>query len=328
VYQGQIKNHGRRGNEQVMVDSKSKSPEKIYDVIIVGAGPAGLTAGMYAVRSGRSVILIEQLSPGGQAATTWQVDNYPGLPHINGAELMMKMDTQARELGLEIVSDLVTAVQPGKVHKVVCAGETYQGKTVIVATGAVPKKLDIPGEDTYRGRGVSYCATCDGAFFRDVPVAVVGGGNTALEEAEFLTRFASKVYLIHRRTEFRADKIVQDSFLKNPKIEVVTPFVPYEIEGGDTGVVRVHIGPRNEKASKTLDIKGIFIFVGLIPQTHFVKDVLDLDADGYIITKSNLETNQAGIFAVGDCRANEVKQIVVAAGEGAMAAVLADRYIN
>ncbi|MCK5243149.1 thioredoxin-disulfide reductase [bacterium] len=300
----------------------------MYDVIILGAGPAGLTAGMYAVRAGRSVVLIEQFSPGGQAATTWQVDNYPGIPHVNGAELMLKMDAQARELGLQIVNDQVTGLVPGKMPTVECAARKYQGKSVIIATGAIPKKIGIPGEDNYRGRGVSYCATCDGAFFRDVPVAVVGGGNTALEEAEFLTRFASKVYLIHRRIEFRADKIIQEHVLKNPKIEAVTPFVPYAIEGKDTGVTRVTIGPKNEKATQHLDIKGIFIFVGLIPQTDFVKSVLDLDKDGYIQTQPNLQTKQPGIFAVGDCRANEVKQIVVAAGEGARAAVLADRYIN
>jgi len=301
---------------------------QIYDVIIVGAGPAGLTAGLYAIRAGRSVLLIEQLTPGGQAATTWQVDNYPGIPHVNGAELMMKIDGQARELGLKIISDQVTGLVPGKVHQVKCAGNEYQGRAVILATGAVPRKLGIPGEEEFRGRGVSYCATCDGAFFRDVPVAVVGGGNTALEEAAFLTRFASKVYIIHRREQFRADKIIQEHVLVNPKIETVTPFVPYRIVGDAKGVTGVEIGPRGGQECCHLEIKGIFIFTGLTPQTGVFQDVLVLDDDGYIQTNPDLQTNQTGIFAAGDCRANKVKQIVVAAGEGATAAVLADRYLQ
>ncbi len=306
----------------------SEKEKRIYDNVIIGAGPAGLTAGLYAIRAGRSVLVLEQLAPGGQAVTTWQVDNYPGLPHVNGAELMMKMNTQIQEFNVPIVLDQVIQVTPGDVHTVHCAGADYSARTVIIATGAIPKKLGVPGEDAFRGRGVSYCATCDGAFFKDVPVAVVGGGNTALEEAEFLTRFASKVYLIHRRDAFRADQIIQDHVLKMSKIETVTPKVPFRIVGGEQGVQGIAIGPRDGKEEKVIEVKGVFIFTGLTPQTGFVKETVSLDKGGYIKTDQRFMTTQPGIFAVGDCRDNIVKQIIVAAGEGAAAAVLADKYLQ
>lgn len=308
--------------------SENVSAAQVYDIIIVGAGPAGLTAGLYAVRSGRSVVLLEQLASGGQAATTWQVDNYPGVPHVNGAELMKTIDQQVRELGLQILSDPVEGLTPGEIKRVQGAAAVYRGRTVILATGALPRKMEIPGEEEYRGRGVSYCATCDGAFFRDLPVAVIGGGNTALEEAEFLTRFASKVYLIHRRAEFRADKMVQDQVLKNPKIEIVTPFVPYDILGDGKSVTSLAVGPRNSRECRQLSVKGVFFFIGLTPQTAVFRDVLDLDEAGYIRTNQDLETSAGGVFAAGDCRANKVKQIVVAAGEGATAAIMADRHLQ
>lgn len=298
------------------------------DIAIIGAGPAGLTAGLYAIRTGRRVKLFEQFSPGGQAATTWQVDNYPGLPHINGAELMMKMEAQAKELGLEVELQQVKGLEAGTPHLLHCADGTVRAKTVIMATGASPKLLNIPGEKEYRGKGVSYCATCDGAFFRNVPVVVVGGGNTALEEADFLTRFASKVYLVHRREQFRADKIIQDHVLKNPKLEIMTPYVLEEINGDGQGVQSVNLSYRGTRECKQLDVQGVFIFVGLTPQNAPFQNTLACNDDGYFKTSHALSTSVSGIFAAGDCRDNTLKQIVVAAGEGATAAMMADRYIQ
>ncbi len=298
-----------------------------YDVLIVGAGPAGLTAGLYAARAGRSVAILEQFSPGGQAATTWRVDNYPGVPEVNGAELMMRMAEQTRGFGVEVISQQVIALEPGHPHAVqTTAGKTY-GRSIILATGATPKHLGIPGEKDFRGRGVSYCATCDGAFFRNQPIAVIGGGNTALEEAEFLTRFASKIYLVHRRNEFRADRIIQEHVLNHPKIEVVTPYVPKEIKGS-MGITKLILEERSGQNCRELEVNGVFVFVGLTPQTDAFANTIRLDAYGYITTTPELSTNVAGIFAAGDCRANVSKQIIVASGEGAVAAIMADRFLQ
>ncbi len=303
-------------------------PERLVDIAIIGAGPAGLTAGLYAVRSGRTVALLEQMAPGGQAATTWRVDNYPGLPHVSGSELMSKMESQTRELGLGAEMGSVTGIVPGPPHRIQVTDGEIKAKTVVIATGAKPKFLNIPGEQEYRGRGVSYCGTCDGPFFKNVPVAVVGGGNTALEEADYLTRFASRVYLVHRREQFRADKIIQDHVLKNPKIEIITPYVPQDILGDDKGVTQLRINPRGEPECRDLEVKGVFVFVGWTPQTEAFTGLLDAAPEGYLKTDPFLMTSVPGIFAAGDCRDNALKQIIVAAGEGATAAVMADRYIQ
>lgn len=308
-------------------DSSANPRSGPYDIVIVGGGPAGLTAGLYAVRAGRSVLLLEQLAPGGQAVTTWQVDNYPGFSHVSGAELMQKMESQARELGVSILTSTVTDVQPGPPHRLISSAGEFSARTVIVAAGAAPRTLGIPGEDHYRGRGVSYCGTCDAAFFRGMPVAVIGGGNTALEESEFIARFASKVYLIHRRESFRADRMIQERIWKNPKIERLVPYVPQEILGDAQGVKHLKLGLRNSPECMELDVNGVFVFVGLTPQTGGFRGIADLDEDGYIQTTPGLETRTPGIFACGDCRLNLAKQIVVAAAEGAVAAIQADRYL-
>lgn len=302
--------------------------EEILDMAIIGAGPAGLTAGLYAVRTGRVVKMFEQLAPGGQAATTWQVDNYPGLPHINGAELMMKMEQQVSDFGLCPHLQTIDRIVTGQPHELHSGQEVIKAKTIIIATGAKPKMLNIAGEKEYRGKGVSYCATCDGAFFRDVPVLVVGGGNTALEEADFLTRFASQVYLVHRREQFRADKIIVDHVLKNPKIKVLAPYILSEIVGKDQAVKSVMLSHRGSKECTILDVQGVFIFVGLTPQTTFCQGTIPLNDEGYIKADQHTATEIPGIFAAGDCRDNTLKQIVVAAGEGATAAMMADRYIQ
>lgn len=299
-----------------------------FDILIIGGGPAGLTAGLYAIRTGRSVLLLEQFIPGGQAVNTWRIDNYPGLAHISGPDLIQKIESQVRELGMAIETASVTGLTPGSPHTVHSSTGDFLARTVVLATGAKPKTLGIPGEREYVGRGVSYCGTCDGPFFRNQTVAVIGGGNTALEEADFLTRFASKVYLVHRRNQFRADKIVQDHVLKNPKIEVLTPFVPQEVLGDSQGVNSLKIGPRDQPECRDLEVRGVFVFVGWSPQTDLVRQVVACDAEGYIQTDPQLMTSVPGIFAAGDCRANPLKQIVVAAGEGAIAVVMADRFLT
>lgn len=314
--------------DNIQAGNSQAEAAPVLDIAIVGAGPAGLTAGLYAVRAGRSVVLIEQFSPGGQAATTWQVDNYPGLPHIPGADLMMKMESQVREFNLQILSGQVSGLIPGKPHQLNMAAGGIKARAIIFATGAKPRPLNIPGEEKFRGKGVSYCATCDGAFFRGLPIAVIGGGNTALEEAEFLTRFASKVYLVHRREQFRADKVLQDRVLPNPKLEIITPFIPREIAGQEQSVQSLKLERPDQTGKRELPVEGVFIFTGLNPQTDMVENVLNLDEEAYIITGPDLDTNVPGIFAAGDCRANQVKQIITAAGEGARAAVMADRYLQ
>ncbi|NTV53764.1 MAG: FAD-dependent oxidoreductase [Candidatus Firestonebacteria bacterium] len=296
------------------------------DVLIIGAGPAGLTAALYAARAGRKVTVLEQLGPGGQAATTWRVDNYPGVPQVNGADLMARLHDQVRGFGVHFVSGQALGLEPGELHTVRTTEGFLSAHAVIIATGATPRRLGIPGELELRGRGVSYCATCDGAFFKGQPLAVIGGGNTALEEAEFLLRFASKIYLVHRRTEFRADRCVQ-GILQHPQVEVVTPYTPREIHGSET-VSGLLVEERGGQACRELDVKGVFIFVGLTPQTEAFREVLTLDPAGYIVTTTDFATSVPGVFAAGDCRVNYSKQIVVAAGEGAVAAVVAERYLE
>ena len=297
------------------------------DVAVVGAGPAGLTAALYAARAGRSVRICERATPGGQAATTWRVDNYPGAPEVNGADLVQKMADQATGFGAQYAFLDVERFEPGDgVHRLHAQGGMLEARTVIIATGAAPRQLRVPGEDKLLGRGVSYCATCDGAFFRDVPVAVVGGGNAALEEAEFLTRFASKVYIVHRREHFRADRWVQEHVLAHPKIETVTPYTPREILGDDA-VTGMLLDRRGGTECRELPVQAVFVFVGYRPRTEFLTGVLDLSETGYVRTGPDLAASVPGVFAAGDCRENLVKQIVVAAGEGAAAAVAADRYL-
>lgn len=299
-----------------------------YDVAIIGAGPAGLTAGLYAARSGNKTVILEKLAPGGQAVTTWRVDNYPGVPRVNGAELVMHMEAQAREFGAEIRSEEVVRLARGAVHRIETAAGEIRARAVIVAVGASHRHLEVPGERELTGRGVSYCATCDGAFFRDVPVAVIGGGNAALEEAEFLTRFASKVYLVHRREQFRADQVLVEQVRRHPKIEILPPCIPKAILG-EGEVTALALAPAAGVACPPeLAVKAVFIFVGSRPNTGFLQGSLDLDEHGHVVTLHGQATGVPGVFAAGDCRAHSIKQIVTAAGEGAAAAVLADRYLK
>ncbi|MBI4758843.1 MAG: thioredoxin-disulfide reductase [Chloroflexi bacterium] len=301
----------------------------VYATLIIGGGPGGLTAGLYAARAGLSVALLEKGLPGGQISTTFRVENYPGFPEgIGGPELGSVIEQQAAHFGVQIVLTEVTGVELGGQIKLVGATNgDYRGRTVIVATGANPAALNVPGEEQLRGRGVSYCATCDGAFFRGKDVAVVGGGDAAVEEALFLTRLARKVTIVHRRDALRATKVAQDRAFADPKIEFRWDTVVDEILGQDEvrglALHNVKTGARSELA-----VEGVFIYVGMRPNTQFLGGQLALDAQGYIITNEEMETNVPGVFAVGDVRRKRLRQVVTAVADGAIAATAADAYLR
>lgn len=300
------------------------------DLIIVGGGPAGLTAGLYASRARLNPLMLEKLSPGGQVLTTDLVENWPGaVEGISGFELSDHFRDHALKFGLEIKSAEVNSLEMDGDYKILhTPGEDYRAKSVILSLGATPRKLGIPGEEELVGKGVSYCGTCDGAFYRDQVVAAIGGGNTAAEEAIFLTRFASKVYLIHRRDELRADAILAERVVKNEKIEVLWSNIPLEVKGGPQGVNAMHLKDLKGDREYDLPVDGAFIFVGTTPSTDFLKDVIDLNPGGFIITGREQTTSLPGVFAAGDCCEKDLRQIVVAAGEGAVAAFAAQRYLE
>ncbi|MBE0447018.1 MAG: thioredoxin-disulfide reductase [Actinobacteria bacterium] len=302
---------------------------KEYDVLIIGGGPAGLSAGLYAARSRLKVKLFEKELVGGQASITDLIENYPGFPDgISGFELTDKMREQAQRFGLEIDTTEVTSVDfEGAEKNVVTSDGEYSAKAVIIASGVRPSKLDVPGAAKFTGRGISYCATCDGPFFRDKRVMVVGGGNSAIEEAVYLTKFASSVTIVHRRDKLRAEKIVQERAFKNEKIDFLLDTILASISG-DAVVSKVTI--RNVKTSeeKEVPVDGIFVFVGNLPNTELFDRKIDLDDQGYIITDDALMASVPGVFAAGDVRRNRLKQVVWAAAEGALAAISAETYIE
>ena len=304
--------------------------KKGYDIIIIGGGPAGLTAGLYASRSRLNTLLIERALIGGQIVTTDKVENYPGFEEgISGPELVRHMEAQAKRFGLEIISGRVVSAEDNGDSKSVRLedGNEYTCKAIIVASGAEPAKLEVEGEDKYRGRGVSYCATCDGAFFKNLKIAVVGGGDSAIEEALFLTKFGSEVYVIHRRNELRATKILQERLFANPKIKVVWDSVVEKIEGDDfiKGTLLKNVKTQEKNL---LNVDGIFIYVGTSPNTEFLPNNIKLNEKGYIITDDNMAASVPGIFAAGDIRAKLLKQVSTAVGDGATAAFAAERYIE
>ncbi len=302
----------------------------LFDVIIIGGGPAGLTAGIYTSRAGLKSLLIEKGLSGGQVATTERVENYPGFDEgVSGAGLSIKMEKQATKFGLEIIQGSVQKISLNeKIKKITLEGnQEFEAKSVILCTGAHPRTLGIDGEDKYRGRGVSYCATCDGAFFKGEKVAVIGGGNSAVEEALFLTKFAETVHIIHRRDQLRADKIIQERAFSNPKIKLIWNSVAKKIEGNDS-VKSLHLKNVKTGEESVLDVQGVFIYVGYNPNTEFLKGVVDLDKDQYITTDMMMSTSVPGIFAAGDVRANSQKQIAIAVGDGATAAISAGKYIE
>lgn len=300
-----------------------------YDLIIIGSGPAGLAASVYAQRARLNTLVIEKaLVSGGQVLSTYEVDNYPGLPGIGGYDLGTKFREHADQLGAEFAEDDVVRIEDegrGKVKRVVCAHETYEAKALILATGAVHRKLGVPGEEELAGAGVSYCATCDGAFFRNKVTAVVGGGDVAVEDAIFLARMCTKVYVVHRRHEFRAAKSIQESLLELPNVELVWDSVADSING--KGMVK-SLSVTNVKTGEKRDLEtqGVFIAVGISPESRVFEGVVDMD-HGYIKAGEDGVTSAPGIFAAGDVRTKPLRQIITAAADGANAVTSVERYL-
>jgi len=304
--------------------------DESYELVIIGGGPAGLTAGIYASRSRLNCVLFEaNRLVGGQAALTDIVENYPGFEEpIRGFDLTEKMRRQAERFGLKIRSERVARVErTGETFVVHTDKGKYPAETVIIATGSEPRQLGAAGERELRGGGVTYCATCDGPLYKDMDVAVVGGGDSAVGEALYLTRFAKKVYVIHRRDLFRADGILAEQAVADDKIEIIWDTVVTAIHG-EGEVEHLHLKNVKTLEEITLDVAGVFIYVGVQPNTEFVKDLLKLDDRGFIITDDRLEASVRGVFAAGDCRSKVLKQIATAVGEGATAAFVANEYIQ
>jgi thioredoxin reductase (NADPH) len=311
--------------------SKANLPAYDYDVIIIGGGPAGYTAGIYAARAGLKTLLMEGAATVSQITITDLIENYPGIPDgINGFDLMQLFKNQALKFGLEIMTKDVTALKkPGVediVWEITAGDKTLRSLSVIAATGAQWRKLGVPGEEEFAGRGVSYCATCDGPFYRDKDVVVIGGGDTAIQEALFLTHFARKVTVVHRRDRLRAADILQKRAAAQKKIEFVWKANLAQIVGKEL-VSAVKLKDVESGKISELPADGVFVFVGRIPQTEIFRDALKLDNVGYILTDDNMHTSAAGIFAAGDCRAKQFRQVITAAGDGANAIYSAELYI-
>lgn len=299
-----------------------------YDIVIVGAGPAGLAAGLYAGRARRRTLLIERKVTGGQISLTGDVENYPGIDRINGVELAQRMHEQASKYGLETAYSDVTAVdQSGGIHILRTTEGDIAAKAVILAGGADYNRLGVPGEQRLTGHGVSYCATCDAAFFRDRIVAVVGGGDAAMDEGLFVARFAKKVHVIHRRDALRASAIMQERAFAEPKLEFTWNTVVEEILGADE-VTGVRLRNLRTGDASTLDTAAVFVFIGMTPNTAYLREKLPVDAGGHILVNEWMETPTAGLFAAGDIRANSARQLATAAGDGVTAAIRADHYIT
>lgn len=300
-----------------------------YDLVIIGGGPAGLTAGLYAARARLKVILIEKIVVGGQIVISDWIENYPGFPEgLSGPDLAQRLTEQAKKFGLNIENNAAVSVDlSDSVKTIVLNHRTVTTHTIIIATGASPKKLGVPGEETFYGKGVSSCATCDAPFFKDRIVAAVGGGDTAVKESLFLTKFVKKVYLIHRRDRLRAEMILQEHALADEKIEIIWDSVLTGIKGL-TNVENITVQNVKTKEEKTLSVDGCFIWVGEIPNTKFLADGVKLDAKGFIVANLNMETSVPGVFAAGDVRNTPLRQVATAVGDGAVAAFSAGHYIE
>lgn len=300
----------------------------VYDTIVIGSGPAGLSAAIYGQRARLEVIMIEkQPMSGGQILNTYDVDNYPGMPGIGGFDLGTKFRAHADALGAKIVTENVTAVElSGPIKKVVTEQGEYEAKTVIAATGAGYRKLGVPGEEELRGMGVSYCATCDGAFFRGKDTAVIGGGDVALEDALFLARGCRKVYLVHRRDEFRGAKVLQEKVFQTENIEVVWDTEVSSINGKER-VESVSLYNKKKQEQKDYPVSGVFIAVGILPNTELFLNQLGMDEAGYIKAGEDCQTNAAGVFAAGDVRTKQLRQVITAAADGANAITSVERYL-
>lgn len=300
----------------------------MYDIIIIGAGPAGMTAAVYGQRAGKKTLLIDAKGFGGQILNTSEVENYPGIKRISGFKLASDLYEQASELGAEIVYDKAVGIEnSGGIRIVKTEGGSYQAKTVIIATGAKNRPLGIPSEEKFTGAGVSYCATCDGAFFRGKAVAVIGGGNTALEDAEVLSGLASKVYLVHRRKELRGEQAGVKRLLAKDNVEFVLENVPVEILGENT-VSGLKVRNVKTEEENILTVQGVFVAIGQMPDNQDFSDVAALDDRGYVAAGEDCLTGTPGVFTAGDCRTKKVRQLATATADGAVAALAAVDYIN
>ena len=313
-------------DDEIKISDKTKTK---FDVIIIGAGPSGYTAGIYCSRAGYDTLILSGLLPGGQLVNTTEVENYPGFENgIMGPDLMIDMRKQSQRMGTTIIDDVVVDVDfRRKPFKVLTASEEFEGRAVIIATGANPRKLGVEGEETFSGKGVSYCATCDGPFFRNQEIVVVGGGDSAIEEATFLTKFASNVHLIHRRGELRASKIMQERAFNNEKIKFHFDSAVTEIKG-DQKIQQVVLKNLKTNEETTHDAGGLFVAIGHDPNTQLFKGQIDLDDEGYIVLKNKTHTNMEGIFAAGDVHDRTYRQAVTAASFGCMAAIDVDEYLT
>ncbi len=306
------------------------SGSEVYDLIIIGGGPGGLTAGIYAMRAALKTALIELGAPGGQMNNSDSVENWPGDEHIGGAELAMRFSQHAQSYGLDIISQEVVGLTPGlDIHTIALAnGDSLMTHAVILATGGSPRKLEIPGEEEHYGQGVSYCAVCDGFFFRDKTVVVVGGGDTAVEEALYLAKLAKQVYIVHRRDELRASALLQQRAMAECKIEILWNSVATEIKANDDGVYAVDLQNTQTGEKSTQETDGVFIFIGFDPNNKLVPAGTKMNADGYVVTDEKCETNAPGIFVIGDLREKYFRQIVISASDGATAALAAAHYVE
>lgn len=301
----------------------------MYDVLIIGGGPAGMTAAVYAARAGYKTAMLEVGVPGGQAATTELIENYPGFPTgVAGPELMMKFFEQTQTFGVETIFEHVESVDlHGEVKKVNTNNGVHEARAIVIASGAKPKTLGVSNEGKFRGRGVSYCATCDGFFFKDQPVAVIGGGDAAVEEALYLTKMCSHVTLIHRRDQLRANKAAQTRAFSNEKMDIIYDTVVDEIEGVDK-VAQLKLRNKNTDEVTTLPVNGVFIFVGYQPNNDFFPPELDVDKQGYLVTDENLQTNIPGVFAIGDVRHKSLRQVTTAVGDGGLVLHALEGYLE
>jgi thioredoxin reductase (NADPH) len=313
-------------DDEIKISDKTKTK---YDVIIIGAGPSGYTAGIYCSRAGYDTLILSGLLPGGQLVNTTEVENYPGFENgIMGPDLMIDMRKQSQRMGTTIIDDVVVDVDfRRKPFKVLTASEEFEGRAVIIATGANPRKLGVEGEETFSGKGVSYCATCDGPFFRNQEILVVGGGDSAIEEATFLTKFASNVHLIHRRGELRASKIMQERAFNNEKIKFHFDSAVTAIKG-DQKIQQAVLKNLKTNEETTLEAGGLFVAIGHEPNTQLFKGQIDLDDEGYIVLKEKTHTNMEGIFAAGDVHHRSYRQAITAAAFGCMAAIDVDKYLT
>ena len=314
-----------------MAEISVAQPDRKYDIVVIGAGPAGLTAALYAGRARVKTLLLERGAPGGQLLNTEAIEDYPGFDHVTGVELAQRMADQAVKFGVDMQTTGVTAIRPdGDLKLVETEAGPYWADYVILTAGGEPKKLGIPGEAQFQGRGVSQCAVCDGAFFKNVDVAVVGGGDAAVEEAGFLTRYSRTVYLIHRRDRFRAQAILVEAACNNPKVETIMNTVVTEIKGDDQGVHEITLRDVVTGQTRPLKVGGIFIFIGFQPNTQFFKDGEHLEHDplGFLITDSAMQTSLPGVYAAGDVRSQLTRQITTAVGDATTAAIDAVRKLE